>query len=162
MNMQVNVEELRRQHRQAQERRARMSAAKQTPALASPPPPEITPAARHDWIIVATHEGSASVDTLKIITMRVCLYYHISRNDVISIRRAAHVVKGRHVAMYLAKEMTSRSLPSIGRFFGNRDHSTVLHAVRKISAQIQTDAVLAAEVEAIRRQIEGGDHAPSE
>jgi chromosomal replication initiator protein len=60
----------------------------------------------------------------------------------------------RQVGMYLAKKMTSRSLPEIGRRFGGRDHSTVLHAVRKIDDQIKTDDRLAKEVALLIRLVE--------
>ncbi|QRG06116.1 hypothetical protein EZH22_24510 [Xanthobacter dioxanivorans] len=116
----------------------------------------------HDWIRVATPIRGQRPDLIQIIILRVCAHFMVSRLDVISPRCAAHVVRARHVAMYLSKELTSKTMAGIGLRFDHRDHTTVLHAVRKISAQIQTDPVLAAEVEAIRRQIEGGDHAPSE
>jgi chromosomal replication initiator protein len=60
----------------------------------------------------------------------------------------------RQVGMYLAKKMTSRSLPEIGRRFGGRDHSTVLHAVRKIDDQIRKDERLAREVALLIRLVE--------
>jgi chromosomal replication initiator protein len=62
-------------------------------------------------------------------------------------------VRPRHIAMYLAKTMTTRSLPDIGRRFGGRDHSTVIHAVSKIAAALAGDAALADDVEAIRRRL---------
>lgn len=77
----------------------------------------------------------------------------ISLNDIKSARRTDNVVKPRQIAMYLAKELTQRSLPDIGRRFGGRDHTTVLHAVRKIRENIKTDAGLAAQIEAIKATI---------
>ena len=62
----------------------------------------------------------------------VARQYNVSRSDLLSSRRTANVVRPRQVAMYLAKTLTLRSLPEIGRRFGGRDHTTVLHAVRKI------------------------------
>ena len=62
----------------------------------------------------------------------VARQYNVSRADLLSSRRTANVVRPRQVAMYLAKILTLRSLPEIGRRFGGRDHTTVLHAVRKI------------------------------
>ncbi|WP_283807438.1 helix-turn-helix domain-containing protein, partial [Bradyrhizobium jicamae] len=59
----------------------------------------------------------------------------------------------RQIAMYLAKKITSRSLPDIGRRFGGRDHATVLHAVRKIEAKAEKDPVLSAEIERIKENI---------
>ena len=62
----------------------------------------------------------------------VASHYSVTRADILSSRRTATVVKPRQVAMYLSKALTLRSLPEIGRRFGGRDHTTVLHAVRKI------------------------------
>ena len=66
----------------------------------------------------------------------VARQYNVSRSDLLSSRRTANVVRPRQVAMYLAKTLTLRSLPEIGRRFGGRDHTTVLHAVRKIEALV--------------------------
>ena len=60
----------------------------------------------------------------------------------------------RQVAMYLAKTLTLRSLPEIGRRFGGRDHTTVLHAVRKIEALVAKDVALSEEVESLKRQLQ--------
>jgi chromosomal replication initiator protein len=62
----------------------------------------------------------------------VCEYYKIKMNDMISKRRSRSVARPRQVAMALAKELTNHSLPEIGEAFGGRDHTTVLHACRKI------------------------------
>lgn len=83
----------------------------------------------------------------------VARQYNVSRSDLLSSRRTANVVRPRQVAMYLAKIMTLRSLPEIGRRFGGRDHTTVLHAVRKIEALVGKEPSLADEVEAIKRQL---------
>jgi chromosomal replication initiator protein len=64
------------------------------------------------------------------------------------------VVRPRQVAMYLAKTLTLRSLPEIGRRFGGRDHTTVLHAVRKIENLVNNDNTLAEEIEALKRQLQ--------
>ncbi|HJM60139.1 MAG TPA: helix-turn-helix domain-containing protein, partial [Alphaproteobacteria bacterium] len=71
-----------------------------------------------------------------------------------SARRAQMVARPRQVAMYLAKQLTQRSLPEIGRKFGNRDHTTVMHAVRKIDQLSQSDAGFAEDVELLRRMLE--------
>jgi chromosomal replication initiator protein len=63
-------------------------------------------------------------------------------------------VRPRQVAMYLAKTLTLRSLPEIGRRFGGRDHTTVLHAVRKIENLVSTDTALAEEIELLKRQLQ--------
>jgi chromosomal replication initiator protein len=84
----------------------------------------------------------------------VARQYNVSRSDLLSSRRTANVVRPRQVAMYLAKVLTLRSLPEIGRRFGGRDHTTVLHAVRKIENLAGTDTALAEEIEALKRQLQ--------
>jgi chromosomal replication initiator protein len=84
----------------------------------------------------------------------VARHYNVSRSDLLSSRRTANVVRPRQVAMYLAKTLTLRSLPEIGRRFGGRDHTTVLHAVRKIEHLVGNDTSLADEVESLKRQLQ--------
>ncbi len=84
----------------------------------------------------------------------VARQYNVSRADLLSSRRTANVVRPRQVAMYLAKTLTLRSLPEIGRRFGGRDHTTVLHAVRKIENLVDNDNSLAEEIEILKRQLQ--------
>jgi chromosomal replication initiator protein len=84
----------------------------------------------------------------------VARQYNVSRADLLSSRRTANVVRPRQVAMYLAKTLTLRSLPEIGRRFGGRDHTTVLHAVRKIENLVNNDTALAEEIELLKRQLQ--------
>jgi chromosomal replication initiator protein len=84
----------------------------------------------------------------------VARHYNVSRSDLLSSRRTANVVRPRQIAMYLAKTLTLRSLPEIGRRFGGRDHTTVLHAVRKIESLIGLDNTLAAEIEILKGQLQ--------
>ena len=84
----------------------------------------------------------------------VSRHYNVPRSDLLSNRRTRIIVKPRQVAMYLAKMMTPRSLPEIGRRFGGRDHTTVLHAVRKIEGQMGSDTKLAQEMELLKRLIQ--------
>jgi chromosomal replication initiator protein len=84
----------------------------------------------------------------------VARHYNVSRSDLLSSRRTANVVRPRQIAMYLARTLTPRSLPEIGRRFGGRDHTTVLHAVRKIESLIGTDNSLAAEIEVLKNQLQ--------
>ena len=102
----------------------------------------------------ATPDGSRIKidDILKIVGR----HFNVGRTDLLSPRRARSVVVPRQIGMYLAKKMTARSLPEIGRRFGGRDHSTVLHAVRKIEDQIKTDDKLAREVALLIRLVEQG------
>jgi chromosomal replication initiator protein len=83
----------------------------------------------------------------------VARHYNVSKTELLSNRRTRTIVKPRQVAMYLAKVMTPRSLPEIGRRFGGRDHTTVLHAVRKIEDLSGNDNSLAQELELLRRLI---------
>ncbi len=81
----------------------------------------------------------------------VASHYNISRADILSSRRTANVVRPRQIAMYLSKVLTLRSLPEIGRRFGGRDHTTVLHAVRKIEDLAAKDKSLAEVIELLKR-----------
>ncbi|HEY1943592.1 MAG TPA: chromosomal replication initiator protein DnaA [Roseiarcus sp.] len=84
----------------------------------------------------------------------VANHYSVTRADILSSRRTATVVKPRQVAMYLSKALTLRSLPEIGRRFGGRDHTTVLHAVRKIEGLTNSDATLREEIELLKRMLQ--------
>ncbi|GAB5507324.1 MAG: chromosomal replication initiator protein DnaA [Rhizobiaceae bacterium] len=83
----------------------------------------------------------------------VARHYNVSKTELLSNRRTRTIVKPRQVAMYLSKVMTPRSLPEIGRRFGGRDHTTVLHAVRKIEGLSGNDNTLAQEIELLKRLI---------
>jgi chromosomal replication initiator protein len=83
----------------------------------------------------------------------VARHYNVSRQELVSNRRTRVIVKPRQIAMYLAKTLTPRSFPEIGRRFGGRDHTTVLHAVRKIEELISGDTKLSHEIELLKRLI---------
>jgi len=83
--------------------------------------------------------------------------YNITRGDLLSARRSANVVRPRQIAMYLAKTLTSRSLTDIGRRFGDRDHTTVIHAVQKINTQVGTNKALAHEIDALKQLLQTGE-----
>jgi chromosomal replication initiator protein len=87
------------------------------------------------------------------IQRTVARHFNVSRSDMLSSRRTANVVRPRQIAMYLAKTLTLRSLPEIGRRFGGRDHTTVLHAVRKIEGLVDKDQALADEVDVLKRML---------
>lgn len=89
------------------------------------------------------------------IQMAVAHHYGVSRTDILSARRPANIVRPRQVAMFLAKELTLRSLPEIGRKFG-RDHTTALHAIRKIKRLVSQDFQLSATVDAIKASLTEG------
>ena len=87
------------------------------------------------------------------IQRKVCDNYGLRMSDMQSARRARTIARPRQVAMYLAKQMTARSLPEIGRKFGGRDHTTVMHAIRKIEELMNQDSMFNDEVSLIRRAI---------
>lgn len=93
---------------------------------------------------------------IETIQSVVADFYEVRRLDILSPRRVATVVHPRQVAMYLAKELTLRSYPDIGRRFGGRDHTTVLHTYRKIGGLILSDEKLLADVNAIKIRIAEG------
>jgi chromosomal replication initiator protein len=84
----------------------------------------------------------------------VANHYNVSKSDILSSRRTATVVRPRQIAMYLSKALTLRSLPEIGRRFGGRDHTTVLHAVRKIEGLTGQDVALAGEIDLLKRMLQ--------
>ncbi|HVZ09307.1 chromosomal replication initiator protein DnaA [Rhodopila sp.] len=92
--------------------------------------------------------------TIEEIQKKVAEHYSIRLTDMSSARRARAVARPRQVAMFLAKQLTSRSLPEIGRKFGNRDHTTVMHAVSRVSELMQRDGNFAEDVELLRRLLE--------
>ncbi|HVY51165.1 MAG TPA: chromosomal replication initiator protein DnaA [Devosia sp.] len=89
-------------------------------------------------------------DILRIVSR----HYKVPRNELLSSRRSRDVVRPRQIAMYLAKSLTSRSLPEIGRRFGGRDHTTVLHSVRKVEQMMKDDGDLCQEIELLKRMLE--------
>ena len=88
-------------------------------------------------------------DILRIISR----HFGVSKSDLLSQRRHRSVVWPRQIGMYLAKQMTARSLPEIGRRFGNRDHTTVLHAIRKIDGELNANPRLRDELEELKKQL---------
>lgn len=88
-------------------------------------------------------------DILRIVSR----HFAVSKQDILSQRRHRSVVRPRQIGMYLAKHLTSRSLPEIGRRFGDRDHTTVLHAIRKIDKEVGENPRLKDEIEELKRQL---------
>ena len=93
--------------------------------------------------------------TIEEIQKRVAEHYNIKLTEMFSARRARAVARPRQVAMYLAKQLTSRSLPEIGRKFGGRDHTTVMHAVKKVEELKAQDHSFAEDIDLLRRMLEG-------
>jgi chromosomal replication initiator protein len=102
--------------------------------------------------LLRAHERRVTIEDIQKL---VAEHYGIRIADMHSARRARAVARPRQVAMYLAKQLTPRSLPEIGRKFGGRDHTTVMHAIRKIDELRATDPVLSEDIEALRRLLQG-------
>ncbi|MCR9149150.1 MAG: chromosomal replication initiator protein DnaA [Rhodobacteraceae bacterium] len=92
--------------------------------------------------------------TVEEIQRRVSEHYNIRLSDMIGPKRLRAIARPRQIAMYLAKQMTTRSLPEIGRRFGGRDHTTIMHGIRKIEELRSTDSQLAEDLELLRRLLE--------
>jgi chromosomal replication initiator protein len=110
---------------------------------------ETTQELLHD--ILKAHDRRVTIDEIQ---RRVAEHYNLRVTDMSSARRARAVARPRQVAMYLAKQLTSRSLPEIGKKFGNRDHTTVMHACSRITELIEKDGGFAEDVELLRRMLE--------
>lgn len=92
--------------------------------------------------------------TIEDIQKKVAEHFQIRLSDMSSARRSRSVARPRQVAMYLSKQLTNRSLPEIGRKFGGRDHTTVMHAVKKIEELMRGDSAFAEDVDLLRRMLE--------
>jgi chromosomal replication initiator protein len=93
--------------------------------------------------------------TIDEIIRKVTDHYGVNLTDMLSARRTRSIARPRQVAMYLSKKLTSKSLPEIGRRFGKRDHTTVIHAVKKIEELQSIDNQIAKDIEILRRILEG-------
>lgn len=162
----------------ALERKARMTPPPQPyqPPPPEPPPPR-WPTAKQRRLAerqalraaVAREEADARAEvkhvleshlrataTLRVVTIQSACAdeFDVSLIDILSHRRTKRVITPRHVALFLCCELTKRSLPEIGRKFGDRDHTTVLHASRKIAARVQLDAELKRRVDSVRARLD--------
>lgn len=93
--------------------------------------------------------------TVEDIQKRVAEHYNIRMSDMHSSRRSRAIARPRQIAMYLCKQLTTRSLPEIGRKFGGKDHTTVMHAVRKVEELCGDDSVIREDVELLLRMLQG-------
>ena len=103
----------------------------------------------HD--VLRAHDKRVTIDEIQ---KRVAEHYHMRLSDMGSARRARAVARPRQVAMFLAKQLTARSLPEIGKKFGNRDHTTVMHAVTRVTELMATDVNFAEDVDLLRKMLE--------
>lgn len=91
--------------------------------------------------------------TLDLIMRCVCKFYNVTKTDLISQRRTLEIVRPRQICVYLAKELTPRSYPAIGRALGGRDHTTAMNSVQKITSLLRHDTRLADEIEILKLRI---------
>ncbi len=102
--------------------------------------------------LLRSHDRRITIDEIQRKTAE---HFNLRLTDMHSARRARNVARPRQIAMYLAKQLTARSLPEIGRKFGGRDHTTVMHAVRKVEELMTEDTQIAQDVDVIRRALTG-------
>lgn len=88
------------------------------------------------------------------IQAETCREFRVHPRDMFSARRARAVARPRQVAMYLARHLTLQSLPEIGKAFGNRDHTTVMHAIRRVADLMAEDELFALRVTSLRDRID--------
>jgi len=129
------------------------------PAASAPVDPVQNPMAAYEhtfWCadLVSDRPFHPRRPKISDIQRAVCQHYNVTLVDLLSIRRTAKLVRPRQVAMYIAKTLLLKSLPDIAQRFGDRDHTTALHAVRKIEALVAKDVSLSDEVELLKRQLQ--------
>jgi hypothetical protein len=120
------------------------------------------------WRILGAPRAGEAADKRPLVSWpvqkiqeAVCTHYHVSMAELVSPSRTQELAGPRQVAMYLSRILTGRSLPEIGRRFGQRRHTTVLHAVRVISARLPGDARLKGDIAAITERLKAlGARAP--
>ena len=100
-------------------------------------------------------EGVEPDITVGMIMAQTAAYSEFSIDDLCGTNRSRNLVLARQIAMYLCRELTDMSLPKIGQEFGGRDHTTVMHAIRKIEELRAADAVLSEDIEGLRRLLQG-------
>lgn len=99
----------------------------------------------------AADEAVVSID---LIQKKVAAYYNIRQSDIVGKKRVKQIVFPRQIAMYLARELTESSLPKIGKEFGGKDHTTVLHAIDKIENQLAEDDNLQDDIRNLRMELQ--------
>lgn len=114
----------------------------------------LNPLPKKSWFSIESEIGPRrpSVDEVK---RAVCDHFNVSVEDLLSPCRTAKICRPRQVGYYLAKKLTLKSLPEIGRRFGDRDHTSILSGIRKIDRLIPRDGSLAADVETIESKVRG-------
>jgi hypothetical protein len=159
------VEELHAQHKA---RLARMGAPSPYQAAYCPPPAPVGPPPDYPkfniqtlyyhqmWFFdLITERAALAAERPKVehIQRAVANFFGLSKNDLLSARRTLNVARPRQIGMYLCKTLTLQSLPEIGRRFGGRDHTTILHGIRKIQGLLPIDEKLNRDVESIKASL---------
>lgn len=134
---------------------AEKAAALQAPRAPVVPAPLALPAMKTPWFRILSVEKLPP--KISEIQTMVCAVYGLTLNQLLADRRTKDIVLPRQIAIYLCKELTAHSLPQIGRKFGGKDHTTILHAVRRIRSQIESDSKLADIVSSLRADLEALD-----
>lgn len=132
--------------------------APETPTAFAASPPEPPPTRKLDLVYVASQcvePGPVPRITIASIRERVEEFYGIEPGAFKTPARKKKIAHARQVAMYLSKQLTPKSLPDIGRRFGDRDHTTILHGIRAVKKRMETDGKLANEVNFLRGVLEG-------
>lgn len=135
------LEDLHAAHKARQRRFSAAAIAPVALPLAVEVTPAPTPRPAREW-----HPPPFSSQPIAHIQSLCCMYFRIPRFELLSPRRTKEIVYQRQVAMYLCKTVALGSLPDIGRRFGGRDHTTVLHGIRKIAQLIRADWMVAYDV----------------
>lgn len=147
-------------HAERKARLERLGVATYRAEYSPPPAPPEAEYLAHDagwetmwhYDLVLTRARPPKEVSVKNIQQVVAEHYKVDVKDILAHRRTSDIVLPRHVAMYLTKKLTHRSLPEIGRMFGRRDHTTVLFAIRKIEALFETDSDLYRTITQLRRR----------
>ena len=92
--------------------------------------------------------------TIDQIQKKVAEHFNVKLSDMHSSRRSRTVARPRQIAMFLSKNLTTRSLPEIGRKFGGRDHTTVIHAIKKVKELVKNDSSLSEDIEILTRSLQ--------
>lgn len=128
-----------------------------TPSPSAYPGFDIQPLYYHQmWffdLITERKAAPAELPKIEQIQRAIAVYFGISKLDLLSDRRTMDIARPRQIGMYLAKKLSLKSLPEIGRRFGGRDHTTILHGVRKIEDLLPIDEKLQRDVEAIKASL---------
>lgn len=163
MNKHIRMDAFRRQQEAARERQDRLS---KTPhpsrsylaydCRPQEPMIDLSPSVRkREWLILGTVDGDPLPRQLCVrsIIESVSDHYDVTVLDLVSHRRDGRIMTPRHVAMYLARNMTTKSLPEIGRLMGGRDHSTICHGIKRIEGLIERDQDFASDLEVLRQKL---------